>query len=189
MEAVLAAQHRRIGAQISVSAPDLGRAVPFDASSPFGAFSSALRWYQGWCSATNHTKRIAMNDSRLGDLAGDAVDEAKGRVSAAAQTGSELAGRARTSAAEAGGAIQNAAVEAVRQIGDAAAEAYRQGVQVSKSVSQNTAEQPFLALLIAGAIGFGVAYMIFRRWPLALIGIDPDLLTGVDPLMVFAHGR
>jgi hypothetical protein len=27
-------------------------------------------------------------------------------------------------------------------------------------VSQNTAEQPLLALLIAGAIGYGIAYMI-----------------------------
>ena len=104
-----------------------------------------------------------MDDNRIGERVGNAVDEAKDRISAAAETGGDLAGRARTAAVEAGSATQNAAVEAAKQIGDAAAKTYRQGARVSKSVSENTAEQPLLALLIAGAVGFGIAYMIYRR--------------------------
>jgi hypothetical protein len=89
-----------------------------------------------------------MDDNRIGDRVGKAADEARDRISAAA---------------EAGSTIQKAAVETAKQISNAAAEAYRQGARAGKSVSQNTAEQPLLALLIAGAIGFGIAYMVYRR--------------------------
>jgi preprotein translocase subunit SecF len=101
-----------------------------------------------------------MDDNRIGDRLSNAVDEAREGVVGAAETGSEMAGRVRTAASEAGSAIQNAAVGAAKQIGDAAAETYRQSVRVGKSVSQNTSEQPLLALLIAGAIGFGIGYMV-----------------------------
>jgi hypothetical protein len=50
-----------------------------------------------------------------------------------------------------------------KQVGDAAATTYRQGVWAGEYVSQNTAEQPLPALLIAGAFGYGIAYMIHGR--------------------------
>ena len=59
--------------------------------------------------------------------------------------------------------VRDAAIETAKQVGDAAATTYRQGVRAGEYVSQNTAEQPLLALLIAGAIGYGIAYMIHAR--------------------------
>jgi hypothetical protein len=93
-----------------------------------------------------------MDEKRIGE-------EAK----AAAETVADLAHRARTKAVETGGVIREAAMESGKQVGDFAAQTYRQGVRASEYVSRNTAEQPFLALLAAGIVGFGLAYMIYRR--------------------------
>jgi ElaB/YqjD/DUF883 family membrane-anchored ribosome-binding protein len=79
---------------------------------------------------------------------GNAVKE--GIASAAAQ--------AQTAAAQAGSTIQDAATEVSKQVGDA-------GAKAADYVSRSTAEQPLLALLIAGAIGYGIAYLIHTRSP------------------------
>jgi hypothetical protein len=50
-----------------------------------------------------------------------------------------------------------------KQVIDAAAKTYKQGAQAAEYLSHKTAEQPLVALLIAGAIGFSIAYMLFRR--------------------------
>ena len=91
------------------------------------------------------------------------ADTAKEGIATTTETVTDLAGKGWAAAVDAGGTIQVAAAETARQIGDAAATTYQQGLRASRYVSQNTAEQPFLALLIAGAIGFGVAYMLYRR--------------------------
>jgi hypothetical protein len=49
------------------------------------------------------------------------------------------------------------------QVSDAAAKTYKQGAQVADFVSRNTAEQPLLALLIAGAAGYAIAEVILSR--------------------------
>jgi ElaB/YqjD/DUF883 family membrane-anchored ribosome-binding protein len=88
-------------------------------------------------------------------------DQVKRGVASAVDTATDLVGKAQTAAAEAGGAIRDAAgSDTVKQVSDAVAKTYK---QAAESVSHNTAEQPLLALLIAGAVGFGIAYMIFRR--------------------------
>jgi hypothetical protein len=100
-----------------------------------------------------------MDDDRIGDQVRNVENEAKGSIATAAETVSDLAGKA----AEAGATLRGAAIETGKQVGDAAAKTYRQGVRASEYVSQSTAEQPLLALLLAGAVGFGIAYLLWRR--------------------------
>jgi hypothetical protein len=100
-----------------------------------------------------------MDDNRIGDQVSYIANEAKGRMATAAETVNDLAGKA----AEAGSTLRDAAIETGKQVGDAATKTYRQGLRASEYVSQNTAEQPLLALLLAGAVGFGIAYWMYRR--------------------------
>jgi ElaB/YqjD/DUF883 family membrane-anchored ribosome-binding protein len=95
------------------------------------------------------------DDKKIGEQVssvGNAVKE--GIASAAAQ--------AQTAAAQAGSTIQDAATEVSKQVGDAGAKA---GAKAADYVSRKTAEQPLLALLVAGAIGYGIAYLIHARSP------------------------
>ena len=98
----------------------------------------------------------AMDDRGYGD-------QVKRGVASAVDTASDLAGKAKTAAAEAGSTIQGAASETVRQVRDAAANTYSQGAQAADYLSRNTAEQPLLAILLAGVVGYAIAYMIHSR--------------------------
>ena len=100
-----------------------------------------------------------MDSNRTGEQANKIESDAKNGIATAVGTMTDLAGKAQTAATEAGAT----AIETAKQVGDAATKTYRQGVRAGEYVSQNTAEQPLLALLIAGAIGFGIAYMIYAR--------------------------
>jgi hypothetical protein len=104
-----------------------------------------------------------MDDNRNGDRASDAAKNLKVGITDAAETGSDLAGKAQTAAVQAGSTIRDAAIEASKQVSDAAARTYAQGSQAAEYVSRQTAEQPFLALLVAGTIGYAIAYMIHSR--------------------------
>ena len=64
--------------------------------------------------------------------------------------------------AEASDAIQGVAREVGNKVDQAATTAYRQGARAGGYVSQYAAEQPLTALLIAGAIGYVLAYLIHR---------------------------
>ena len=103
-----------------------------------------------------------MDENRISDQLSDAANDAKNGATAAMGSLSDLAGRARSAAVEAANTIQGAAIETGKHVRDAAAETYRQGARAGEYVNRNTAEQPMLALLIAGAIGYGIAYMIHR---------------------------
>jgi ElaB/YqjD/DUF883 family membrane-anchored ribosome-binding protein len=76
------------------------------------------------------------------------------------ETAKDLAGKAQDAVEQAGGTIRDAAVEMGNRASDAAAKAYQ---QTTDYVSRSTVEQPWTALLIAGAIGYAAAYLIHRR--------------------------
>ena len=63
---------------------------------------------------------------------------------------------------QAGDAIQGAAREAGNRAGQAATTLCQQGGRAGGYVSRYTADQPLTALLIAGALGYGLAYLIHR---------------------------
>ena len=101
-----------------------------------------------------------MSNNRMGEQVSRVANDAKSGTANAVEAVTDLAGKAQTAAVEAAGTIRDAAIETAEQIGDATTKAYRQGVRAGEYVSQNTGEQPLLALLIAGAIGYGIAYMV-----------------------------
>jgi ElaB/YqjD/DUF883 family membrane-anchored ribosome-binding protein len=87
----------------------------------------------------------------LRDTAGAAMDKA-----------ADLARKASTVGVQAVDAIQDAARDVGNQASQAATTVYQQGARAGGSVSRYAAEQPLTALLIAGAIGYGIAYLIHR---------------------------
>jgi hypothetical protein len=101
-----------------------------------------------------------MADNRTGEQVSKIGNDAKSGIETAVGTITDLTGKAQTAATEAGATARDAAIETAKQVGEAATTTSRQGVRAGEFVSQNTAEQPLLALLIAGAIGYGIAYMI-----------------------------
>lgn len=114
-----------------------------------------------------------MSDNRSDERTSN-VTELREGIASAADTASDLAGKAQAAAAQASSTIREAAVETSKQASeasakvyqqasDAAGKVYQQGAQAVDYVSRTTADQPLTALLIAGAIGYVVAYLIHGR--------------------------
>ena len=88
--------------------------------------------------------------------AGNAIDKAAGFARDASNAGVQAV-------TQASGAIQGVAREVGKQVDQAATTAYQQSARAGGYVSRYAAEQPLTALLIAGAIGYGLAYLIHRN--------------------------
>ena len=69
----------------------------------------------------------------------------------------------RQAMAQAGELVQGAAREAGNQATQAATNLYQRSSRAGDFIAQYAAEQPVTALLVAGAIGYGLAYLIHRR--------------------------
>jgi ElaB/YqjD/DUF883 family membrane-anchored ribosome-binding protein len=74
----------------------------------------------------------------------------------------DLAQQAATAGAETVNRIHYVARDMANQASQAAAGVYQQGARAGGSVSRYAAEQPLTALLVAAAIGYGIAYLIHR---------------------------
>ena len=86
----------------------------------------------------------------LRESAGTAMDKA-----------ADLAQKASNAGVQAVDAVQ-AARDVANQASQAASAVYQQGARAGGTVSRYAAEQPLTALLVAAAIGYGVAYLIHR---------------------------
>jgi hypothetical protein len=75
-----------------------------------------------------------------------------------------LGEQARSAMAEPGATAQELARRAREQASIATDAMYRQGAQAGEYLSRNINEYPLPALLIAGAIGYGLAYLIYTQW-------------------------
>ena len=64
---------------------------------------------------------------------------------------------------QASDAIQGVAKDVGNQAGQAATAVYEHGARAKGYVSRYAAEQPLTALLVAGAIGYGLALLIHRN--------------------------
>ena len=89
--------------------------------------------------------------AKIGKLVQDRVDQT-----------ADLARKVSAPAVQAADAIQGVARDVGNQVGQAASTVYEQGARAGGSVSRYTAEQPLTALVTAGAIGYGLAYLIHR---------------------------
>ena len=119
------------------------------------------------------TEKVGNTGSDLGATAGeivqDKVDQSKSvlrdvqeSVAAAVDKTADLARKVSGPAVQAADAIQGIARDVGNQVGQAAGTVYEQGARAGGSVSRYTAEQPLTALVIAGVIGYGLAYLIHR---------------------------
>jgi ElaB/YqjD/DUF883 family membrane-anchored ribosome-binding protein len=68
--------------------------------------------------------------------------------------------QARNLASSAGETAQDLA----RRAGVPTEKLYQQGVQAGEYLTRNVHEYPLTALLIAGAVGYGLGYLIHSRW-------------------------
>jgi ElaB/YqjD/DUF883 family membrane-anchored ribosome-binding protein len=95
------------------------------------------------------------------------LDQGKEMMQDAQASAATLARQAteagRQAMAQAGELVQGTAREAGNQASQAATNLYQQGSRAGDFISQYAAEQPVTALLVAGAIGYGLAYLIHRR--------------------------
>ena len=94
-----------------------------------------------------------LNDlqAKTGEAMGQATDMARRASGASLQAVSQ-----------ASDAVQGAARQVGTQASQAAAKVYEQGAWAGGNVARFTAQQPLAALLIAAAIGYGIAYLIHR---------------------------
>jgi len=92
-------------------------------------------------------------DAKAG--AGEAIDKASSVARDMSAAGSQAA-------AQAGEVIQGVARQVGSQASQAATTLYEQGTSASGYVSRYTSEQPWTALLLAAAVGYGLAYLIHR---------------------------
>lgn len=103
--------------------------------------------------------RIDQGKPVLRDLhatAGAAIDKATGLARDASNAGIQAV-------TQASDAIQGVARDVGNQVDQAVTTAYQQSARAGGYVSRYAAEQPLTALLIAGAIGYGLAYLIHRN--------------------------
>jgi ElaB/YqjD/DUF883 family membrane-anchored ribosome-binding protein len=119
------------------------------------------------------TEKVGNTVSDLGakaeKIVQDQVDQSKSvlrdlqeSAAAAVDKTADLARKVSGPAVQAADAIQGIARDVGNQVGQAAGTVYEQGARAGGSVSRYTAEQPLTALVIAGAIGYGLAYLIHR---------------------------
>jgi ElaB/YqjD/DUF883 family membrane-anchored ribosome-binding protein len=122
--------------------------------------------------------RAAETAEKVGSVAGDAATQAGASMQGTLDQGKAMFEDAQASAAklarqasdagrqamgQAGELVQGAAREAGNQATQAATNLYQQGSRAGDYITQYAAERPVTALLVAGAIGYGIAYLIHRR--------------------------
>jgi hypothetical protein len=110
--------------------------------------------------------KLDQGKSLLYDLranAGEAMDKATDLARKASIVGGQAVARAGDAIDQGGDAIQGAAREVGNAAGEAMTKFCQQGGRAGGYVSRYTTDQPLTALLIAGALGYGLAYLIHRR--------------------------
>jgi hypothetical protein len=90
--------------------------------------------------------------AKAGEAMGQATDLARKVSDAGLQT-----------VTQASDAVQGAARQVGNQASQAASKIYEQGTWAGGHIARFTAEQPLTALLMAAAIGYGIAYLIHRQ--------------------------
>jgi ElaB/YqjD/DUF883 family membrane-anchored ribosome-binding protein len=75
--------------------------------------------------------------------------------------------QARSMAAAAGSTAQDLARRAGEQVSMAGDTLYQQGARAGEYLARNVNEYPLTALLIAGAVGYGLAYLVHSSWQMS----------------------
>jgi ElaB/YqjD/DUF883 family membrane-anchored ribosome-binding protein len=108
----------------------------------------------------------AMTGDRLGPDQGrpDGESNEGGTLEQAKTMARNVGEQARTVASTATTTAQDLARRAREQTSAATDTLYQQGAQASEYLTRNVNQYPLTALLIAGAIGYGLGYLIHSGW-------------------------
>lgn len=97
------------------------------------------------------------------ETASNLIDRGKARLDDWHSAANTALDQAKTTAQDIGARVQDTA----RQVQDKARATtdvlYEQGAQAKDYVIRNMEERPLMVLLIAGAVGYGLSYLIHRR--------------------------
>ena len=96
------------------------------------------------------------------DQAKPALRDLQESAGAALDKAGDLAQKASIAGVQAVDAVQGVARDVANHASETATAVYQQGARAGGSISRYAAEQPLTALLIATAIGYGIAYLIHR---------------------------
>jgi ElaB/YqjD/DUF883 family membrane-anchored ribosome-binding protein len=114
-------------------------------------------------SATQVGNKVSDLAAQTQKAAQDTIEQSKPALRELQARAGEAVGKATDLTRQA----TNAGVEAVTQASgvarDAANEAYQRSARAGGYVLEFAREQPLTAMLIAGAIGYGIAYLMHRR--------------------------
>ncbi|HEX6442966.1 MAG TPA: hypothetical protein VF007_12315 [Stellaceae bacterium] len=100
----------------------------------------------------------------MGATAGSITEGSGGVTDQARNVVRNLGEQARSAMDDPGAAAQDLARRAREQASMAGDVLYQQGSRAGEYLSRNINEYPFAALLIAGAVGYGLAYLIHSQW-------------------------
>ncbi|MGA8382644.1 MAG: hypothetical protein WB710_16095 [Stellaceae bacterium] len=103
-----------------------------------------------------------MDDQRMGDAANEMTNAAGAKLKETLGRAGDTVAAVSETAKNVAGQARSAGIEAGAQIRQAAQQAGTQGAQAQRYVSETTAAYPLTALLIAAAIGYGVARLTMR---------------------------
>jgi ElaB/YqjD/DUF883 family membrane-anchored ribosome-binding protein len=109
-----------------------------------------------------HIGKTALDEGRqqaqkAGAMASDTLEQAKAMAR-------DVGEQARAAAVDAGATAQDLARRAREQATAASDALYQQGMRAGEYLTENVNEYPLTALLIAGAIGYGIAFLFHARW-------------------------
>ena len=104
------------------------------------------------------------NGSSMGGIADASTEQVGGVTEQARNMVRNLGDQARSAINDPSATAQDLARRAREQAATAGDMLYQQGSRAGEYLSRNINEYPFAALLIAGAIGYGLAYLIHGRW-------------------------
>ena len=105
----------------------------------------------------NRTQQQSGIADQAKSTANQAVEQAKNMAR-------NLGDQARAAAADPAATAQELTRRAREQAGVAGDALYRQGQRAGEYLTQNVNEYPLTALLIAGVIGYGLAFLIHTSW-------------------------
>jgi ElaB/YqjD/DUF883 family membrane-anchored ribosome-binding protein len=108
-------------------------------------------------------KSIADQANRLSKRASASAEDFTERARDLAQQAASMAGEAASALAEARHGAWDVAQKAGAGARGLANQAYRSGRQGAEDLADRVEERPLLALLVAGAIGYGLAYLLHAR--------------------------
>jgi ElaB/YqjD/DUF883 family membrane-anchored ribosome-binding protein len=100
----------------------------------------------------------------MGQTGNATTEQGGGMTEQARNMVRNLGEQARSAVADPGATAQDLARRAREQASTAGDMLYQQGSRAGEYLSRNINEYPFAALLIAGAVGYGLAYLVHGQW-------------------------